>query len=95
MIEPSEVELKGEWIRHENRVISGPIGTRIAGLVATHLQKLATRSDGWATLYEDPMDGRLWERWYPMSEMHGAGPAALRCIDREEASASYKLDFPS
>lgn len=41
-------------------------------------------------LYEDPVDGRLWEHSYPKGDMHGGGPPALTVITLESARAKYK-----
>jgi Immunity protein 27 len=46
-------------------------------------------SGGWETLYRDPSDGRLWERTYPRSEMHGGGPPRLVLLTPEQASEKY------
>lgn len=44
---------------------------------------------GWETLYQDPSDGRLWERTYPQSEMHGGGPPRLELLTPEQAAEKY------
>ena len=45
---------------------------RIEHLTTKVFEPLAVSSDGWDALYRDPADGRLWERTYPSSELHGA-----------------------
>jgi hypothetical protein len=58
---------------------------RIRELVATELQQVAVSEDGWEKLYRDQRDGRLWEWFYPQSEMHGGDPPALRVVSPETA----------
>ena len=62
---------------------------RIEWLTAESLTELGRDSSGWDTLHVDSRDGRLWERTYPLSEMHGGGPPTLRLISREAAGERF------
>lgn len=62
---------------------------RIRTLVETELEKIGSASDGWSTLFKDRSDGRLWELFYPHSEMQGGGPESLRCVDIVQAAHKY------
>jgi hypothetical protein len=61
-------------------------------MVAGHLVELARSPDGWATLFRDPADGRLWEHTYPESDLHGGGPPALQVISPDDARAAYGIE---
>jgi len=80
----------GQWITRDGGVFADEACQRIAWLVENRLRKLATDESGWDVLYEDPVDGRLWERIYPDSGMHGGGPPALILIPLHEAEAKYR-----
>lgn len=64
---------------------------RIRHLTDHVLLKIAISpvSGAWETLFKDPADGRLWERTYPESEMHGGGPPSLLLISVEDAVKKY------
>jgi len=66
---------------------------RIQWLTTHHLRKVATSKQwgDWETLFEDPDDGRFWERTYPQGEMQGGGPPRLSLLGREKAQAKYQL----
>lgn len=91
MIDPGESSLIGQWLADGPHVVADATCRRIEALVASHLIELSRSSDGWSTLFQDPVDGRLWEHTYPHSEWHGGGPPSLRCITLAEARASYGL----
>jgi hypothetical protein len=42
-------------------------------ILINQLIKLKVDSNGWRTLYRDLETGRLWEKSYPNSDMHGGG----------------------
>ena len=48
-----------------------------------------SRASVWDTLFRDPRDGRLWEKIYPMSEMHGGGPPTLRLLPESDVVQKY------
>ncbi len=89
----SEVELVGKWVAVNNQVRGDETCERIQWLTAHHLRSVATSqpSGGWDTLFQDPDDGRFWERTYPQSEMQGGGPPRLSLLSREKAQAKYQL----
>ncbi|WP_436148153.1 Imm27 family immunity protein [Bosea sp. LjRoot90] len=86
-----ETELRGEWTLSEGRVIADHTCRRIEALTRLVLKRVAAHpSDGgWTILFRDPRDGRLWERTYPKSELHGGGPPLLRQISLAEAMEAY------
>lgn len=90
-LEIYETDLVGAWVLVDGRVVADETARRIDSLIARTLTRLAATPDGWSTLYRDAADGRLWERTYPQSEMHGGGPPRLSWIGEEEATAKYSL----
>lgn len=90
-IEPHETLIVGEWHHVDARTVSDASVLRIRALICTELEKIATTSGGWETLYRDTTDGRLWELFYPHSEMHGGGPESLRCIESASAEQKYGI----
>ena len=92
-IGPDEVEIVGHWRVMDGAVRGDANCERIRALTAGHLEKLATspESGGWDTLFIDRSDGRLWEMYYPNSELHGGGPESLRVISSSQAKDKYQL----
>jgi hypothetical protein len=90
---PYETELVGKWVVVNNQVRADETSERIQWLTTNHLRKVAASKQwgDWETLFEDPDDGRLWERTYPQSDMQGGGPPRLSVIGREQAKAKYQL----
>jgi hypothetical protein len=88
-----EIDLVGGFLIEDNKVSADAVEARIRSLIETHLQKVATNpeSGAWEVLYQDPSDGRYWEKTHPMSEMHGGGPMRLTCIDAPTANKKYGL----
>jgi hypothetical protein len=89
LITASENSLVGSWQVIGGRVTSNEACARIAALTSGYLLELGHADGGWSTLYRDPADGRLWERTYPQSELHGGGPASLHVVSAEQARAKY------
>jgi hypothetical protein len=90
-LQPDELMLSGKWLVEGGSVVADDVCRRIEWLVEAQLERLAADSSGWDTLYRDPRDGRLWERTYPQSEMHGGGPPELSVILPEVAAAKYRV----
>ena len=91
----SEKELIGKWIIRENNIGGDAVLVRIEWLVKNRLEKIGTDESGWDTLFQDPSDGRFWERIYPDSYMQGGGPPALICLSVDEARRKYSDLFKS
>jgi hypothetical protein len=62
---------------------------RIQELIDGYLAEVARTDDGWAVLYRDPGDGRLWELTYPDSAHHGGGAPKLAVVSSDQARARY------
>jgi Immunity protein 27 len=90
-LDRQETGLVGMWITEKKQVRADATCERIEWLASHHLKKIATSSQfgGWETLFQDPDDGRYWERTYPQGNMHGGGPPALNCLSKEQAKAKY------
>ena len=86
-----ETKLVGGWHLVEGRMEADDVTKRIRELIRSELRKVAADESGWDVLYQDPADGRYWERIYPQSEMHGGGPPTLRNISVEDAKKKYGL----
>lgn len=92
-LRPHETVLSGSWIC-VNNVMRGDDGCeRIDWLIANELKKIASSPQwgDWETLFQDPSDGRYWERTYPHGDLQGGGPPQLRVISEDEAKAKYKI----
>jgi hypothetical protein len=90
-LRPEEEELMGMWVASPNGVVADDTCKRIERLTSGVLEHLAQDSAGWASLFRDPADGRLWELHYPQSEMHGGGPPSLRHLTKTQAEVTYKI----
>ena len=88
-----ETDLVGKWVAAGAVVRGDPACERIEWLIANHLKQIAHSEQygAWETLFQDPNDGRFWERTYPQSEMHGGGPPRLSCITTEQARGKYPV----
>jgi hypothetical protein len=86
-----ETKLVGKWVEEYGQIRADALCERIKWLTSRHLRKIAISKQwgAWETLFQDPNDGRYWERTYPQGEMHGGGPPALECISKELAKAKY------
>jgi len=84
-----ETCLTGAWLETKRRIVEDPAARRIGQLIDQHLVELCADPSGWAVLYRDPGDGRLWELTWPQSELHGGGPPRLICLAVEAARAKY------
>jgi len=90
-LQPNETELVGNWIAEGKTVRADAVCERIELLIKNHLRQIAfsPESGAWETLFQDPDDCRYWERTYPQGEMHGGGPAAIKCLSLDQAKAKY------
>ncbi|MBE7540272.1 MAG: hypothetical protein HS122_17900 [Opitutaceae bacterium] len=91
--QPHETDLVGKWIVEGEKVRGDPTCERIEWLTSHHLREIAVSKQwgAWETLYQDPDDGRYWERTYPQGELQGGGPPRLAVIAAEEAKKKYEL----
>lgn len=87
---PAERELVGGI--EADPVRFDAVALRILHLVEHELEHLANDSSGWQSLFRDPRDGRLWERSYDSSHMHGGGPPSLRVLDAHTAAERYGFE---
>jgi hypothetical protein len=90
-ISPDETELVGRWIIEDRKVRRDPTCERIEQLIETHLKQIAISKEwgAWEMLFQDPDDGRYWERTYPEGDTHGGGPPSLICVSAGEAKRKY------
>jgi hypothetical protein len=88
-LKANESTLCGMPLLIDGKVVSDITWARIDWLAQHHLQKIASSTSGWETLYRDPNDGRLWERTYPQSEAHGGGPPRLSTFAADAAEKKY------
>ena len=90
-LQPHETELTGKWIADGQEVHRDATCERVERLVADHLKQIALSEQwgAWETLFQDPDDGRYWERTYPQGELQGGGPPQLRCLSADEARRKY------
>lgn len=85
--------LTGSWTLVNNEVRGDAVCERIEWLIANELRKVASSPQwgDWETLFQDPSDGRYWERTYPKGDLQGGGPPKLRVISVGEAKTKYKI----
>jgi hypothetical protein len=89
-----ETELVGEWIVEGGTARRDATCERIEWLIANHLRQIAVSPQwgAWETLFQDPNDGRYWERTYPQGEMQGGGPPRLSVLSPEQVRAKYQIE---
>ena len=76
-----------------DQIIGDVACDRVHHLTDDYLIKIGKDWSGWETLYQDPRDGRYWERTYPRGEMHGGGPPALMNLSGDDAKNKYPQLF--
>lgn len=91
LLEPTENELVGSIVINGGRAEFDEVAKRINWLVEHSLNHLSDDESGWLSLYENPQDGRYWERTFPNGENHGGGAPKLSLIDREKAKVKYHI----
>lgn len=90
-LQPHERQLIGKWEFINGRMIADATCDRVEALVKEYLVRVAVDDSGWDTLFQDPSDGRYWERVYLQGHMHGGGPPSLILIEPEAAKRKYKF----
>jgi len=92
-LSPGVVERVGRWVVVDGKVSGDDICKQIEWLTTHYLRKLATseQSGGWETLFQDPDDGRFWERTYTQGELHGGGPPTLVVLTGPQARTKYRF----
>lgn len=90
-LQPDETELTGAWRFQNGRVTADATCERIQWSIDRVLKKVANSpsAGAWETPYQDPADGRYWERVYPQSEMHGGGPPRMNSLAVVEAQRKF------
>ena len=89
-LKSNEVLLTGKFVALNGQVKADETALRIKHLTTNVLLKVATSDDGWASLYKDPNDNRLWELTYLNSGMHGGGEPLLAIVSLEQAMSKYR-----
>lgn len=90
-IENNEIELIGNWVFQDNKVVEDETTKRINYLKEYYLNKIAVSNSGWEVLYQDPNDKRYWELIYLESGYHGGGAPSLVNLSYELAKEKYFL----
>lgn len=92
-LQPNECLLTGSWSYSNNAMQADDVCRRIELLVSTDLKKIASspKWGDWEQLFQDPLDGRYWEKTYPHGEMQGGGPPQLKWLSEDEARAKYRI----
>ena len=89
-LKPNETILDGKFVVENGQVKADSTALRITYLTTKILLKVATSDDGWASLYKDPNDNRLWELTYPNSGGHGSGEPLLALVSLQQAISKYR-----
>jgi hypothetical protein len=91
-----ESVLTGSWIIVDGSISGDSVCKRIEKLISSHLKKVASSPQwgDWETLYQDPVDGRYWERTYPHGELQGGGAPQLKVLSADEARLKYGVQDP-
>jgi hypothetical protein len=90
-IENNEIELIGNWVFQDNKVVEDETAKRINHLKENYLNKIAVSGSGWEILYQDPNDKRYWELIYTESDYHGGGAPSLINLSYGLAKEKYFL----
>jgi hypothetical protein len=92
-LQPSECLLEGSWRYVDNVLSTDDVCRRIDWLIAHELRYIASsaRWGDWEVLFEDPADGRYWEKTYPHGDLQGGGPPRLSVVASDEAKNRYNL----
>lgn len=92
-LRPDETVLTGSWEFSNNKMRADAVCDRIEWVIANELRKVASSPQwgDWEALYQDPTDGRYWERTYPQGHLQGGGPPQLKVLSEGEAKRKYNL----
>lgn len=92
-LKPDERELIGQWVLVDGKVRRDAVCERIEWLIAHQLKEIAISKQwgAWETLFQDPDDGRFWERTYLQGSSHGGGPPSLRVLSPDQARVKYQI----
>lgn len=80
--------LVGAWVEANGQVVADDTCLKIEEMVATFVSA-GRSSDGWSTLFRDPVTGAFWERSYLQGHLHGGGPPCLVRLTNEQAKVRY------
>lgn len=85
--QPFETELQGKYLPE-----GGDDATkqRVKWLCDHYLTELVVNHEMWEVLYQDPEDGRYWERTEPQNGFM-TEPTKLSVLSREQVRAKYNL----
>lgn len=84
-IAADEFAITGSWDVVDGEARADAACHRIEELLRSYLTRRGADESGWNVLYEDPVDGRLWELTFPWGHMQGGGPPSLKMITPEHA----------
>ena len=90
-IDKDEVEIIGNWIFKNPKMIADDQCKRIDWLRANYLIQIATDESGWLKLYQDPEDKRYWQLDFRFGEMQAGGPPSLIWLPEPEARFKFKF----
>jgi hypothetical protein len=90
-LNPDEIKLIGRWVVDGDEIHPDATCARIEQLTTHALKQIALSEEwgAWETLYQDPLDGRYWERTYPEGSLQGGGPPQLEWLPVENARRKY------
>jgi hypothetical protein len=79
-LQADEMLIVGNWTLKEGKMLEDYSCERIHWLIQHNLVKVYSTDGGWATVYQDPEDGRYWQLNYPKGELQGGGQPMLKCL---------------
>jgi hypothetical protein len=91
-LQPHEVKLVGRWLMDNSEPRPDTTCERIRWLTSNHLREVAISKEwgAWETLYQDPDDGRFWERTYPQGERQGGRPSRVNRLDKRSSASKIR-----
>jgi len=88
-IQPHETKIQGAHFLKNGKIVADDNCDRIEHLIKNYLEYIKTDEAGWNILYQEPSNGRYWEKTFPQSESHGGGAPSLHSITIDEARLKY------